>query len=312
MGRFTPVFEGELPPGSAPEDFLDEIARRAGENRLLPLTPAFRNRYRVAGRDGNRIRVVADSFQSALAVGLNDITLERRDDGSVHYRVSYYRWMQYCLFMCLPALLVLGVPLFVPEAAEWARQTPAGALAVGAYVVLFTLGWPFALAAMQKPAARRVLLRALNEACVSGGAASDGRVWPVPAGHARSFEYKSAATFLGLPLVHVAVGPKDGRPRSVARGVIAVGDVAFGLAFAAGGMAVGGVAVGGVAAGLVAVGGCAAGGLAVGGCAVGGVAVGGLAAGGLANGGLAVGHYANGGLAAGVHATGGSVIPLGK
>src|SRR5205823_879110 len=60
-------------------------------------------------------------------------------------------------------------------------------------------------------------------------------------------EYRSKATFLGLPLVHVARGwdPTTGRPK-VAKGWLAVGDggaiggVALGGGFAAGGLAVSG------------------------------------------------------------------------
>lgn len=42
------------------------------------------------------------------------------------------------------------------------------------------------------------------------------------------YEYKSEITLLGLPLVHVHLSRGNGRPRC-ARGIIAVGDVAFGV-----------------------------------------------------------------------------------
>jgi hypothetical protein len=59
--------------------------------------------------------------------------------------------------------------------------------------------------------------------------------------------YQSTLRLLGLPLVHVAPGRLENgaHVRGVARGWIAVGDVAFGVLFAAGGFAVGGVAAGG-------------------------------------------------------------------
>ena len=111
------------------------------------------------------------------------------------------------------------------------------------------------------------------------------------------YEYKSQAEFLGLPLIHVAVGvdPKTGRKR-IAKGIIAVGDVAVGV-FALGGVALGGLTLGGVSVGLAALGGLAIG-L--------GVGLGGLAIGYVAVGGLAIGYYALGGLAIGTHALGGS------
>ena len=42
------------------------------------------------------------------------------------------------------------------------------------------------------------------------------------------FEWKSRAEFLGWPLIHVAVGRKDGKLR-VAKGIIAIGQFAIGL-----------------------------------------------------------------------------------
>ena len=69
--------------------------------------------------------------------------------------------------------------------------------------------------------------------------------------------YKSSIRLLGLPLVHVAIGPPEGSPgvRGIAKGWIAVGDIAFGIAFALGGLAVGGLSVGGLSVGVLAVGG---------------------------------------------------------
>ena len=111
------------------------------------------------------------------------------------------------------------------------------------------------------------------------------------------YEYKSKQTLFGMPLVHIAQGrdPATGRPR-VARGFLAIGDIAIGV-FAFGGIALGGVAFGGVSIAVLALGGLAAG-LVFG--------AGGLATGYLAIGGLAIGYYAVGGLALGFHAMGGN------
>jgi len=119
-------------------------------------------------------------------------------------------------------------------------------------------------------------------------------------------QYQSRARLLGLPLVHVATGTLEGGRyrRGVARGWIALGDVAFGLLFSAGGVAIGGISVGGAAVGLISLGGASLGALALGGLAVGVVAVGGgaFALWG-AIGGLALaGEYALGGLAIAPHA----------
>ena len=119
-------------------------------------------------------------------------------------------------------------------------------------------------------------------------------------------DYRTKTTLLGLPLIHIAVGPPaDGRAvRGVARGWIAVGDLAVGPVLAIGGGAVGGIAVGGVGAGLISLGGLSVGGFALGGAAVGIFSAGGMAiAWRAAIGGLAVAHdYALGGAAVATHA----------
>jgi serine/threonine-protein kinase len=120
-----------------------------------------------------------------------------------------------------------------------------------------------------------------------------------------SYEYRSERTLWGLPLLHVARGkdPMTGR-RRVARGIVAIGDIAVGV-LAMGGWAFGVVTFGGIAVGLLSWGGLAVGLLlAIGGCAVGGLAMGGLAVGGVAIGGAAVGYYAFGGNAWGIHPVG--------
>ncbi|GAB4295812.1 MAG: hypothetical protein Kow0090_10820 [Myxococcota bacterium] len=113
------------------------------------------------------------------------------------------------------------------------------------------------------------------------------------------FEYRSETEIFGLPLIHIVTGGGTGeKPKWVAKGIIALGDVAIG-ALAVGGVALGGICFGGVALGLLAIAGIALGGFALGGMAVGGVAFGGLAIGYLAVGGAAFGYYAIGGGAVG-------------
>lgn len=107
-------------------------------------------------------------------------------------------------------------------------------------------------------------------------------------GSVQGFEYRSAASIGGWPLVHICMGVDavTMRPK-IARGIIAIGNIA-----------VGGVAIAGVALGIIALGGLSVGlALALGGGAVGlGLSVGGAAIGSVAVGGLAIGfQYAIGG-----------------
>jgi len=119
-------------------------------------------------------------------------------------------------------------------------------------------------------------------------------------------DYRSHATLLGLPLLHIARGSLvDGRLRpGVARGWIAVGDIPFGVLIAVGGIAAGGMTLGGLGVGFISLAG-----LAVGFLALGGLGIGFLSAGGSAIaikgavGGLAVARdFALGGLAIAEHA----------
>ncbi len=114
--------------------------------------------------------------------------------------------------------------------------------------------------------------------------------WPVK-------EYRSAWSFLGLPLVHIRAGRRDEEKLRPAVGWIAGGDFAIGGLCAAGGVAIAPLSFGGMTVGLISFGGAAFGLLAVGGAALGIWAGGGVAAGWWAMGGVAVGNFAFGGCA---------------
>lgn len=117
-----------------------------------------------------------------------------------------------------------------------------------------------------------------------------------------SYEYRSRATLFGLPLVHWRSFGKMLRPGEKiqpAIGWIACGEKAYGILYASGGFAVGGIASGGLSIGLLSFGGLSLGLLAFGGLALGAVALGGGAIGWVASGGMALGwHAAQGGMVA--------------
>jgi RNA polymerase sigma factor (sigma-70 family) len=122
-------------------------------------------------------------------------------------------------------------------------------------------------------------------------------------------EYRSRQTLLGWPLLHIRMGTSPDGKRAVAKGWIAMGDVAFGL-IAFGGVSVGVVSVGGASVGLVAIGGAAVGLLTFAGMGIGVWAIGGCAIGYLAYGGSALAWHAACGGAAMAHefALGGAAI----
>lgn len=116
-------------------------------------------------------------------------------------------------------------------------------------------------------------------------------------------QYQSSITLLGIPVVHVALGSGSGSGRGVAKGWIAIGDVAIG-AVALGGVAVGALSVGGISLGVLAIAGVSAGVWSLGGLALALFAVGGASFGlYAATGGLAIAaEYALGGVAVASHA----------
>ena len=112
------------------------------------------------------------------------------------------------------------------------------------------------------------------------------------------YEYVSKTRLFGLPLVHVNLSRLSGKT-CVAKGIIAVGDVALGVV-SIGGLAVGLFSLGGISLGLL---------LAFGGLALGALAIGGVSLGIMAVGGAAIGVYALGGAAiASEFATGGAAV----
>lgn len=119
----------------------------------------------------------------------------------------------------------------------------------------------------------------------------------------RGRRYTSSVSLFGLPLVDIQVSDPmenrkalpDQRQARVARGWIAIGDVAQGLLLAIGGRAFGTISIGGISTGLVS----------IGGVSLGLISLGGLALGILAFGGAAIGYDACGGAAMGWHSAAG-------
>jgi len=123
------------------------------------------------------------------------------------------------------------------------------------------------------------------------------------------YEYISARTLLGWPLVHVHVGQRHpGQKNRVAKGWLAVGDIAYGFC-SLGGFSAGVFAIGGISMGLLlSLGGLVASALfGAGGVSIAAVAAGGVAVGLVSFGGMSLGYMALGGLARGWYAMGGNI-----
>ncbi|HVY70704.1 MAG TPA: sigma-70 family RNA polymerase sigma factor, partial [Verrucomicrobiae bacterium] len=115
--------------------------------------------------------------------------------------------------------------------------------------------------------------------------------------HPAPGEYRSKATLLGLPLVHIRLGVANvGAPPVVAW--IAAGDFAIGILMAFGGVTVGAISVGSLSAGLLSIGTACVGPVALGTISIGVLSLGAMAAGLVAVGGVAVAWIAaSGGIA---------------
>ncbi len=113
-----------------------------------------------------------------------------------------------------------------------------------------------------------------------------------------AWEFRSHASFLGLPLVHVRIGDRFAILKNPVKAWIAVGERAYGGLFAFGGVAIAPVSIGGIAIGLCPFGAVTLGIFALGGFAFGIWSLGGLAVGWQACGGCALAwNAANGGIA---------------
>ena len=119
------------------------------------------------------------------------------------------------------------------------------------------------------------------------------------------YEYCSQTKIFGLPFIHIKISRhlRMNKP-GIAKGIIAIGDIAVGLV-ALGGISLGVISLGGIALGFLALGGLALGLTALGGVAIGIFAFGGVAIGWSAMGGYAIGEIAIGGIARGTVAVGG-------
>lgn len=112
-----------------------------------------------------------------------------------------------------------------------------------------------------------------------------------PWGNVFHFEYKSATTVCGVPLVHVNIGAGKYK----AKGIIAIGNFAQGIV-ALGLVSVGLVSIGLISLGLIAVSLFALGALSVGGISVGLISAGGIAVGIISAGGVSAGLISDGGV----------------
>jgi RNA polymerase sigma factor (sigma-70 family) len=188
------------------------------------------------------------------------------------------------LYITLVLSVVIGVPLFIAlrnhKDGWWFWEFFFSQTIVIYFVTILA----FVFGTL--PARRRHLAQTLAREC--------GGNFPPAA-----YEFRSRASLLGLPLVHVRIGDRFDVMRGPVKAWIAIGSShAVGVIFASGGIAVAPISFGGIAIGLLPFGAIALGLIPIGALAIGAWAYGGLAVGWEAFGGCAIAwNAATGGLA---------------
>lgn len=184
--------------------------------------------------------------------------------------------------------VALGIFVVYAAAVIWlCREQPGNTVLISLLVVgsiLIYLGTIFVFAAVSGRGRKEFLSETLRQN-------------QEPEFVAPIWEYRSHASFLGLPLVHIRIGDRFAILKGPVKAWFAVGERAVGGLFAFGAIAVAPFSVGGIAIGL----------LPFGGLAVGVIALGAFGLGIWSLGGLVIGWQAFGGFAIGWHAADGAI-----
>jgi RNA polymerase sigma factor (sigma-70 family) len=245
----------------------------------------------AVGLFGALFAPVIGIFAGVLGTKIGIDRAQSPRDRRFRVKMAWINWsLVLGFYVLLTGAMYLGRPYWTTHPVFLTWAIISAAFAYGVLIV-----W---LAFWTSGRQRRIGLE--EAARLSSGAVSSGP---------RPIEYRSPWTLFGLPLIHIRVGGEAGR-RLPAKGWIACGNVAYGILFASGGMAVGAVSLGGVAVGGVAIGGCSVGLLTFGGMAFGLFAMGGVAVGYMACGAAAIAWLAACGGAAVAHdfALGGAAL----
>ncbi len=160
---FSPTFDGRLTLDSLPADMTERIAARLEAGLLSPGTRSRAN-YRVVNRDADQIRFVAADWWTAFNIGLNDVTIQREDDGTLHFAVAFWAWTRYVVIggLCLFAFMVAGIAT-LGHFGYGDGSDPFRHPFFWLNVTFWCLCWPWILVAMHKRPVRKCLEKILTE-----------------------------------------------------------------------------------------------------------------------------------------------------
>ncbi|OFW26185.1 MAG: hypothetical protein A3H97_15650 [Acidobacteria bacterium RIFCSPLOWO2_02_FULL_65_29] len=169
---FNPQIQGAVPIRLAAPEFLEAFRQRISAG-FLTGRPHPRSNYRISETGPDRLVVHAADWWTAINVGLNELALDLPQRGSVHYRVRYWRWVQYGL--ALSGMLgLIGIVLLVSLdvrgyiARHSTSMLPGLSvdqnLLIAWFMVLFWgFAWPWLLIPMHKRPLRGLVERLIAE-----------------------------------------------------------------------------------------------------------------------------------------------------
>jgi hypothetical protein len=169
---FTPQIEGAAPVRSAAAQFFEAFRQRVRAG-LLTGQPHPRSNYEVNRTEPGHLAIRAADWWTAINVGLNQIDLELRPGGSVHYRVRYWRWARYVIAWS-GTLAGIGIALLLSfDVRGYIARHPSSMLPgfsvdqnlrVAWFMVLFWgFVWPWLLIVLHKRPLRRLIVRLITE-----------------------------------------------------------------------------------------------------------------------------------------------------
>jgi hypothetical protein len=121
----------------------------------------------------SRLQVRAADWWTAINVGLNEVDLRIAQQGTVSYRVRYWRWASFAFGLsAMLALIGIVLLLTVDVRAYIARESfhrlpglsaDQNVLLIWGIVAFCALVWPWLLIQLHKPVLQRLMRRLITE-----------------------------------------------------------------------------------------------------------------------------------------------------
>jgi hypothetical protein len=170
---FTPEIEGDLGFKSPQAEFIAELHNRVASGLLTGKQPEPRSNYAVVESNTEFVRVRAADWLTAINVGMNDLDLQFSSNGSLHYRLRYWRWAIYSLSLCaclgligVAFFVMLDLPVYIANNAD-ARIASLSVnqtlLFAWSNLIFWSVIWPWVLISLHKRPLRRLLARIVDE-----------------------------------------------------------------------------------------------------------------------------------------------------